>query len=697
MKGENRRMVWRRRPVLLLLVVLTALLSLVPSASALTLGVGWSGNPPNNNIEMPLVGKSGAETFRTPMGGGFGHLAEDDTWVENAAKANVTIHAEVSTSLTSLPTEHARAEFLEWVSFAVERWGYGGDFWYEPAHASLPYRPITTWEIGNEPNQNGIDPVVYGKYLSQVADTIQTASQKKAQRFTDVLFAGILANENTGTGKASLQGALQYLTDAYPYFGFNPNVKGVAIHPYENDASRFINGPSTTRVGAFKFAVEEFRKKLVLLANGGPVKSIWVTEAGWPAKNQYGIGEAEQANSLRQVVDYLREKESSMNIKSLVWYNFRDTGSPLWDWHNWCGLRADDHFRQAWTAFQEKTGVPLSIPQAPAVGTSPPISVDGVQATLTGAVNPRGLPTNYYFEWGTSTAYGSSTLVESAGSGEEGIAEGSRVTVQPHTLYHYRIVASNAVGVSYGSDQTFRSGSIGVFFSDGSRGNTMSRWNRNSSTGWQQEFLNGDALAAGTKPAAMYSNGKIHVFYVDAAKNNTIADWVWSENGGWKQTFLFGDRVAAETSPTVTTDNGVIHVFFVDAAKGNTIADWSWSEASGWNQIFLYGDPVAAGSSPTVISEGGAKHLFFVNAAKGNTITDWEWSPSTLRQVFLYGDPVAAGSSPTVISEGGAKHLFFVNAAKGNTITDWEWSPSTLRQVFLYGDPVAAGSSPSGF
>ncbi len=50
----------------LLTIVTASFLSFASSATALTLGVGWSGNPAANGSEMPLVGKSGASTFRTP-------------------------------------------------------------------------------------------------------------------------------------------------------------------------------------------------------------------------------------------------------------------------------------------------------------------------------------------------------------------------------------------------------------------------------------------------------------------------------------------------------------------------------------------------------------------------------------------------------------------------------------------------------
>ena len=76
----------------------------------------------------------------------------------------------------------------------------------------------------------------------------------------------------------------------------------------------------------------------------------------------------------------------------------------------------------------------------------------GVQGTL----NPAGLETTYEFQYGTSSAYGSSTTPQSAGSGTTVEREGATLTgLAPGTTYHYRLVATDSAGTAYGADQTF--------------------------------------------------------------------------------------------------------------------------------------------------------------------------------------------------------------------------------------------------
>jgi hypothetical protein len=78
------------------------------------------------------------------------------------------------------------------------------------------------------------------------------------------------------------------------------------------------------------------------------------------------------------------------------------------------------------------------------------------EATLKAEVNPEGLPTTYHFEWGTTTAYGSSSPESSVGS-DRSNHEVTRFLqgLAPGTTYHYRVLATNSNGVNEGSDHTF--------------------------------------------------------------------------------------------------------------------------------------------------------------------------------------------------------------------------------------------------
>ena len=76
-------------------------------------------------------------------------------------------------------------------------------------------------------------------------------------------------------------------------------------------------------------------------------------------------------------------------------------------------------------------------------------------ATLTGTTDPRGRATSWWFEYGTTTRYGSQTPSRSAGSGVVTRTVTAAVTgLAAGETYHFRLVAKNDAGTSYGGDAT---------------------------------------------------------------------------------------------------------------------------------------------------------------------------------------------------------------------------------------------------
>ncbi|MEW6507331.1 MAG: N-acetylmuramoyl-L-alanine amidase [Bacteroidota bacterium] len=77
-------------------------------------------------------------------------------------------------------------------------------------------------------------------------------------------------------------------------------------------------------------------------------------------------------------------------------------------------------------------------------------------ATLRGTVNPRGAHSGFFFQWGTSTAYGNSTPNQIVGSGTSDVSVTAPVIgLQPNTTYHFRLVAANSDIFSLGQNQSF--------------------------------------------------------------------------------------------------------------------------------------------------------------------------------------------------------------------------------------------------
>ncbi len=95
-------------------------------------------------------------------------------------------------------------------------------------------------------------------------------------------------------------------------------------------------------------------------------------------------------------------------------------------------------------------------PVAPVVTTEAASAVTQTGATLNAKVNPSGQATEYFFKYGTSTAYGQETAKESAGAGSAAVAKLATVSgLTAATTYHFQVVAENATGTSVGLDRTF--------------------------------------------------------------------------------------------------------------------------------------------------------------------------------------------------------------------------------------------------
>jgi len=102
----------------------------------------------------------------------------------------------------------------------------------------------------------------------------------------------------------------------------------------------------------------------------------------------------------------------------------------------------------------------LAVPALAAAATKPGATtlaaskVTITTATLSGQVNPHGSPTVYYFQYGTTTAYGSRTPDVAVGSGTVSAKVAVPVAgLGPHTKYHFRFVARNALGTTPGADR----------------------------------------------------------------------------------------------------------------------------------------------------------------------------------------------------------------------------------------------------
>ena len=104
----------------------------------------------------------------------------------------------------------------------------------------------------------------------------------------------------------------------------------------------------------------------------------------------------------------------------------------------------------------------FSTPPLPTVITTDPTDVTISSAKLNGTVNPNGLQTRVWFEWGTDNnlVNYSTTVDQVIGSGIDNQSINATIFVSAGGTYSYRIAASNPDGVAKGSIVSFRANQL---------------------------------------------------------------------------------------------------------------------------------------------------------------------------------------------------------------------------------------------
>ena len=94
----------------------------------------------------------------------------------------------------------------------------------------------------------------------------------------------------------------------------------------------------------------------------------------------------------------------------------------------------------------------------PSASTGGARDITQTSVLLKGSINPNSEATTWYFQYGTTKAFGNQTPVQ----GPTGATKGSMPVsaavggLSPATTYHYRLAATNASGTKFGGDKSFK-------------------------------------------------------------------------------------------------------------------------------------------------------------------------------------------------------------------------------------------------
>jgi polysaccharide biosynthesis protein PslG len=207
--------------------------------------------------------------------------------------------------LGSARKERAWREFL---ALAVERYRPGGTYWtgdYPGDHPGAEPKPITAWQIWNEPN--------LPKYFSANHTTRKYAQLVKISNRAitgvdpqaKVVLAGL-------TGYAKPRG-WNFLDNLYRVNGIKQNFDVAALHPY------------AATIDQFRTELHRIRK--VITGHHDAHTALWLTEVGWgSAQNRYALNKGPQGQKrmLKRSFRLVLHKRSAWNIRRLLWFDWRD-------------------------------------------------------------------------------------------------------------------------------------------------------------------------------------------------------------------------------------------------------------------------------------------------------------------------------------------------------------------------------------
>jgi hypothetical protein len=323
------------------------------------------------------------------------------------------------------------------------------------------------------------------------------------------------------------------------------------------------------------------------------------------------------------------------------------------------------------------------------------------RAKVVGKIDPNGLNTTYKIQYGTTTGYGSTVSYGSVGSGWSAIpVEGSISNLEGSTTYHYRFVAENSAGVSYGEDQTFTTPDwcshvareLALVDCDGALhalyrqtdGNLGHQWLVKGSETWSGEVRPVSSMA-GDPHSVIDTSGVFHVFYRQT-DGKLGHQWI-PKGGNWSGEVRPVSSMAGE--PRVVVDgNGALHVLYrqTDGKLGH---QWLVKGSETWSGEVL---PAQMAGDPRVVIDTSSYFHVFYRQTDGNLGHKWigpggsSWGEEVRPVDSMAGDP------RVIVDGDGALHALY-RQTDGNLGHQWlvkgseTWSGEVRPVSSMAGDP----------
>ena len=355
---------------------------------------------------------------------------------------------------------------------------------------------------------------------------------------------------------------------------------------------------------------------------------------------------------------------------------------------------------------------------APLAVTTVPTGISTTGATLTGNVTSNGYSTEVYFEYGLTNVY-TDSLPASPSPVIGDFAVSVQGTIGPlvsDTTYHYRVVATNEFGTSFGQDMTFRTitPSLPTVVTEAASEVTTSTATLNGSVNAHNSMIYNIYFEYGTSTAygqTVYLDpstigGTIDIAVSTIIRNlssNTIYHYrltVMTVSGGLQ--YIYGDDQSFSTGPTagitVTTDSARVTgttstILYGSVNPGNTNVSvtFEYGPNTGYGRVIQADQSPVSGGTVVVVSAlsedlmpNVTYHFRTVALNSEGTSYGDDQTFTTLTSAPLATTEPATGVTGTTATMNGK-----VNAYNEVTTVIFQYGLTTD-----YGDSVFAGESP---
>jgi len=259
----------------------------------------------------------------------------------------------------------------------------------------------------------------------------------------------------------------------------------------------------------------------------------------------------------------------------------------------------------------------------PTVSTDPASGVGATGATLNGAVNANNDSTTVTFEYGTTTAYGTTvTADQSPVTGNLSTAVSKGISgLTANTTYHYRVVGQNGSGTTNGADRTFTTGT--------------------------------NTPTAVTDPAAPVDTASATVHgTVNANGASTTATFEYGISTA------YGKTVTANQSPVTGTSDTAVSADLTPLVPNTTyhyrvVAQNAFGTTLGADRTFttVVAAPTVLTSAASAVTSTGAILNGTVDDNNRDATVTFEYGPTTAYGTTVAGSPgTVSGDSPTPVS-----------------------------------------------